>query len=37
MKLDVYQKLCKQSKIIWTQHCLQRMQEVAVIDYQHAA
>ena len=27
MDLKVYQKLCAESKILWTQHCLQRMQE----------
>lgn len=27
MKLEEYQKLCSRSKIIWTQHCLERMQE----------
>ena len=27
MNLDIYQKLCSESKILWTQHCLQRMQE----------
>lgn len=25
--LRIYQELCKQSRFIWTQHCLQRMQE----------
>lgn len=27
MNLEIYQKLCMESKILWTQHCLQRMQE----------
>ncbi len=27
MDLEIYQKLCAESKILWTQHCLQRMQE----------
>ena len=27
MNLEIYQKLCSESKILWTQHCLQRMQE----------
>ena len=27
MNLEIYQKLCAESKILWTQHCLQRMQE----------
>lgn len=27
MDLEIYQKLCAESKIRWTQHCLQRMQE----------
>ena len=27
MSLEIYQKLCAESKILWTQHCLQRMQE----------
>ena len=27
MDLEIYQKLCSKSKILWTQHCLQRMQE----------
>ncbi len=27
MNLEIYQKLCTESKILWTQHCLQRMQE----------
>ena len=27
MNLDIYQKLCSESKILWTQHCPQRMQE----------
>ena len=27
MDLKVYQKLCAESKILCTQHCLQRMQE----------
>ena len=27
MNLDIYQKLCSESKILWIQHCLQRMQE----------
>lgn len=27
MDLQIYQKLCAESKIFWTQHCLQRMQE----------
>ena len=25
MNLDIYQKLCSESKILWTQHCLQRI------------
>ena len=25
--LEIYQQLCAESKILWTQHCLQRMQE----------
>lgn len=37
MDLEIYQRLCAESKILWTQHCLQRMQEIAVIDYQKAA
>lgn len=28
MNLEIYQKLCSESKILWTQHCLQRMQEI---------
>ena len=27
MNLEIYQKLCSESKVLWTQHCLQRMQE----------
>ena len=27
MNIEIYQKLCAESKILWTQHCLQRMQE----------
>ena len=27
MNLEIYQQLCAESKILWTQHCLQRMQE----------
>lgn len=27
MELSVYQSLCAESKIIWTKHCLERMQE----------
>lgn len=27
MDLKRYQTLCSQSKILWTQHCLQKMQE----------
>ena len=27
MNIDTYQKLCAESKIIWTKHCLERMQE----------
>lgn len=27
MNIKIYQKLCAESKILWTQHCLQRMQE----------
>ena len=27
MNLDIYQKLGSESKILWIQHCLQRMQE----------
>lgn len=27
MNLEIYQRLCTESKILWTQHCLQRMQE----------
>ena len=27
MNLEIYQQLCAESKIIWTQHWLQRMQE----------
>ena len=27
MNLEIYQKLSSESKILWTQHCLQRMQE----------
>lgn len=27
MNLEEYQKLCSGSKLIWTQHCLERMQE----------
>ena len=27
MNLEIYQKLCAESRILWTQHCLQRMQE----------
>ena len=27
MDLEIYQRLCAESKILWTQHCLQRMQE----------
>ena len=27
MNLEIYQKLCMESKSLWTQHCLQRMQE----------
>lgn len=27
MNLEIYQNLCANSKILWTQHCLQRMQE----------
>ena len=27
MNLEIYQRLCAESKILWTQHCLQRMQE----------
>ena len=27
MELREYQQLCQQGKILWTQHCLQRMQE----------
>lgn len=27
MDLKVYQELCKKGNILWTQHCLQRMQE----------
>ena len=27
MNLEIYQNLCAESKILWTQHCLQRMQE----------
>ena len=27
MNLEIYQQLCAESKILWTQHCLQRRQE----------
>ena len=27
MNIKIYQKLCAELKILWTQHCLQRMQE----------
>ena len=27
MNIEINQKLCAESKILWTQHCLQRMQE----------
>lgn len=27
MDLSIYQTLCAESKIIWTKHCLERMQE----------
>ena len=27
MNLEIYQQLCAESTILWTQHCLQRMQE----------
>ena len=27
MNIEKYKKLCSESKIFWTQHCLQRMQE----------
>ena len=27
MNFEIYQQLCAESKILWTQHCLQRMQE----------
>ena len=27
MNIKIYQKLCAESKILWTQHCLQIMQE----------
>ena len=27
MDLKIYQTLCADSKIIWTKHCLERMQE----------
>ncbi len=28
MDLEIYQRLCAESKILWSsQHCLQRMQE----------
>ena len=27
INIKIYQKLCAESKILWTQHCLQRMQE----------
>ena len=27
MDLSLIQKLCTESKILWTQHCLERMQE----------
>ena len=27
MNRQIYQKLCAELKILWTQHCLQRMQE----------
>ena len=39
MNLEIYQKLCSESKILWTQHCLQRMQERAIsraaVSYTH--
>ena len=30
MNLEIYQQLCAESKILWTQHCLQRMQEMDI-------
>lgn len=27
MDLKICQKLCSESKVVWTQHCLERMQE----------
>ena len=37
MDLEVYQKLCMDSCIIWTQHCLERMQErdISRADVKH--
>ena len=31
MNIKIYQKLCAESKILWTQHCLQRMKERDII------
>lgn len=27
MEIEIYRKLCDESEIMWTAHCLQRMQE----------
>lgn len=27
MEIEIYRKLCDESEMMWTAHCLQRMQE----------
>lgn len=37
MDIELYKVLCAESKILWTQHCLQRMQErdISRADVKH--
>ncbi len=37
MNLEVIKLLYLDSKIKWSAHCLERMQEISVIDYSKAA
>ena len=37
MQVNKLQKLYKEHKIKWSTHCLARMQEISVIDYDNAA